>query len=372
MKREKGVTLIELLVSLLVLTIVVAISLTFFTKQLQLTTSQSRISESGQEALSAMQTLRRDIETAGYGLPWDMAGLSYNEAISSAASYNDSPYPPRAIIIDNANSRLVLKGTALGNKSVSRRWGVYDSSGVFHNGFSGTSSDYTKLNRFVANDYAIILTAGSRRLIRNGSNWSYKYSGGSLASVPMLQSNAYLAYGITNTSSPRSPFNRIDYYLSQPASLPSNCAIGTNVLYRGIMNKSGGIGPPYYPILDCVAGFYIRIGEVNGKKGDSTIFWSSSSSDPDYAYYADPSPGNEKASDERSRLKMVRVFILVQNGQKDRNYNATDNPNISTAGIYSFNVDSNTSETFDLSGITDWQNYRWKLIKMTVVPKNLY
>jgi len=366
MKREKGVTLIELMVSLLVLTIVVAISLTFFTKQLQLTTGQSRISESSQEALSAMQTLRRDIETAGYGLPWDMAGLSYNEAISSAAAYNDAPSnPPRAIIIDNANSRLVLKGTALGNKSASKHWGVYDSSGVFYNGFSGTSSDYTKLNRFVANDYAIILTAGSRKLIRNGSNWSYKYNGGGFASVPPLQSNSYLVYGISDTSSPRTPFNRIDYYLSSPASLPSNCAAGSYVLYRGIMNSSGGIGPPYYPILNCVAGFHIWLGETDSS---GKISYSSS---PDFAIA--PS-GKDKAFDERAKLKIVKVYLLVQNGKKDRNYDFKNSPEFSSPSSYNF-TDNDTSppisDGFDLSTITDWQNYRWKLIKMTVIPKNL-
>ncbi|NOZ84064.1 MAG: prepilin-type N-terminal cleavage/methylation domain-containing protein, partial [Epsilonproteobacteria bacterium] len=142
MRKECGVTLIELLVSLLIFTIVIALTLEFFTKQLTLTTNQSGISESSQEALSAMETLRRDIETAGYGLPWDMAGASYSEATpSSAAPYNDAPSnPPRAIIIDNTNSYLVLKGSTFSNNKASKHWGIYDSSGIFHNGFSETTT----------------------------------------------------------------------------------------------------------------------------------------------------------------------------------------------------------------------------------------
>jgi len=382
MKREHGVTLIELLVSLLIFTIVIALTLKFFTKQLTLTTSQSGISESSQEAMSTMETLRRDIETAGYGLPWNMAGTNYSEATSSsAAPYNDAPSnPPRAIIIDNANSYLVLKGSALNINKASKHWGVYDSSKIFHNGFSGSAaaSDYTNLNRFVPDDNAIILIADNdRRIIGSGSNWSYKYNGSDFAPPPppLLSFNhSYLVYGILNstTSSPKAPFNRIDYYIKTPGKLPANCAAHTKILYRSIMKSSTGRFTSY-PILDCVAGFHIRVGEFNGINRDTRIFWSSSPDDPNYDDYAKPPTGSTKASEERSRLKTVRVYLLVQNGKKDRNYDFRNSP-YSSSSSYSFS-DNDTSppisDSFDLSAITDWQHYRWKLIKISAVPRNL-
>ncbi len=376
MKRENGVTLIELLVSLLILTIVIGLALTFFVKQLQLTTSQSRISESSQETLSAVETMRRDIETAGYGLPWDMAGATYTEAVSSSHKpYNDAlSNPPRAIIIDNANSYLVLKGSTFSYNKASKHWGAYDSNGTFYNGFSGsTTSDYTDLNRFAIGDYAIILTAGANRLIKNGQNWRYKYDGTSFPSPPP-ESDSYLVYGInSNTSSPNSPFNRIDYYLSSPVPLPSNCAVGSKVLERSIMNSSKGSFKAY-PILDCVAGFYIRVGEFNGEPNNTKIFWSSSANDPNYADYASAAAGANKASNERARLKMVKVYLLVQNGKKDRNYDFRNSPEFSTPSSYKFtdnDISPAITDSFDLSKITDWKNYRWKLIKMSAMPKNL-
>ncbi len=367
MKRENGFTLIELLVSLLMLTIVVGLTLIFFTKQLQLTTSQSRISESSQEVLSAVETLRRDIETAGYGLPWDMAGASYSEAKSqSHTAYNDAPSnAPRAIIIDNANSYLVLKGSTFSYNKASKHWGAYDSSGVFYNGFSNsTASDYTNLNRFVKNDYAIILTAGTNVLIRNGLNWSYKYNGTSFPNPPP-ESNSYLVYGILNskTGSPKAPFNRIDYYIKTPKNLPANCAAKTKVLYRDIMKSSTG-NFTAYPILDCVAGFHIWLGQADSS---GTITYSSSP-----AFAIAPS-GADKAADERAKLKIVKVYLLVQNGEEDRNYNFQNSPEFSNPSSYKF-TDIDTSPPthyFDLSGITDWKNYRWKLIKISVIPKNL-
>ncbi len=366
MKRENGVTLIELLVSLLILTIVIGLTLTFFTKQLTLTTSQSRISESSQEELSAMETMRRDIETAGYGLPWDMAGAQYSGAISSSASlYNDAPAnAPRAIIIDNANSYLVLKGSTFSNNKASKHWGIYSRSGTFYNGFSGSAtSDYTDLNRFTKGNYAIILTAGTNRLIRNGTNWSYEYDGTSFPNPPP-ESDSYLVYGISSdTSIPKAPFNRIDYYIKTPGKLPTNCAAKSKILYRDIIKSSTG-RLTYYPILDCVAGFHIWLGVDNG---NGTITYSSL---PNFAIA--PS-GNNKAADERAKLKIVKVYLLVQNGEKDRNYNFQNSPEFSSPSSYKF-TDIDTSPPthyFDLSGITDWKNYRWKLIKISVIPKNL-
>ncbi len=364
MRRERGVTLIELLVSLLIFTIVIALTLEFFTKQLTLTTSQSRISESSEETLSAIETLRRDIQTAGYGLPWDMTGTNYSEATpSSAAPYNDAPSnPPRAIIIDNANSYLVLKGSALNINKASKHWGVYDSSKIFHNGFSGSAaaSDYTNLNRFVKNDHAIILIVDNdRRIVGSGSNWSYKYNGSDFAPPPLLAFNhSYLVYGIINsaTSSPKAPFNRIDYYIKTPGNLPTNCAAHTKILYRSIMKSSTGRFTSY-PILDCVTGFHIRLGIDNG---NGTLSYTSSP-------FA-------TAADERAKLREVRVYLLVQNGKKDRSYDFRNSPEFSLPSSYSFS-DNDTSppisDSFDLSAITDWQHYRWKLIKISAMPRNL-
>ncbi len=113
----------------------------------------------------------------------------------------------------------------------------------------------------------------------------------------------------------------------------------------------------YYPILDCVAGFHIWLGVDNG---NGVLSYTSS---PFLT-----------AADERTKLKIVKVYLLIQNGKKDINYDFRNSPEFSSSSSYSF-TDNDTSppisDSFDLSAITDWWNYRWKLIKISVVPRNL-
>lgn len=52
---------------------------------------QSKIAESNIENIIGLELLKRDIEHAGFGLPWNIpVGLTYQEASSSPASnYNE-------------------------------------------------------------------------------------------------------------------------------------------------------------------------------------------------------------------------------------------------------------------------------------------
>ncbi|MCK4278719.1 MAG: PilW family protein, partial [Desulfurellaceae bacterium] len=210
-------------------------------------------------------------------------------------------------------------------------------------------------------DRVVVMDAGSRK-ITGGSLYFTISNDANPANtdpthyaLPALPQSVYLIYGVA-TSNPGAPFNRVDYYLKDPGIPPSECATGTHTLYRGVMNSSGNFGPPYYPLLHCVADFQVGFGlDTNG---DGKInSWVDGSA-------AHPLPST--ADKIRSQLKQVRVYILVQNGTKDKDYNYPHN--LIYVGDNSIGIGRN----FALSTqITDHKHYRWKLIKLVVEPKNL-
>ena len=64
----------------------------------------------------------------------------------------------------------------------------------------------------------------------------------------------------------------------------------------------------------------------------------------------------------RNAMKVIKVYILAQNGRKDPNYQGPASIAMGEAGELSL------TRTYDLSSL---RNYRWKLYRIVVRPKNL-
>jgi len=86
------------------------------------------------------------------------------------------------------------------------------------------------------------------------------------------------------------------------------------------------------------------------------------------------------AENIRTRVKEIRIYLLAHEGQMDRSFNfqAPINPSSIRVGEPSTNVPGGNctgatvlGRDFDLNGITDWQNFRWKVYTMIVKPNNL-
>jgi hypothetical protein len=68
----------------------------------------------------------------------------------------------------------------------------------------------------------------------------------------------------------------------------------------------------------------------------------------------------------RKHLKLIKVYILAQDGGKDLNYTNTD-----TAMPVGIAGEANAlAHTINLT-LPNYQNYRWKLYRIVVKPKNL-
>jgi hypothetical protein len=69
------------------------------------------------------------------------------------------------------------------------------------------------------------------------------------------------------------------------------------------------------------------------------------------------------AESVRNSLKLVKVFILAQNGKMDRNYTSPASYDLFDSG------ESSLGRTYTLAGTMT--NYRWKVYRIVVRPKNL-
>ncbi len=367
-----GFSFLEFLVSLAILAIVIGIPFKIFVHEVKQTVKEVGISKKTLENIPVLEIIRKDIETAGFGLPWNMNGMIYSEAISSETNlysfdptlFNDSPENvPRAIVgkrdpLGKQFSYLVLKGTILGLNKAAKHWTYINKDNILNIWPFSNPSNYNNIKR---GDNVILINASNRALVGGNLYFNISKDADELDTkpsdygLPWLQRSVYLIYGINNsltdTSSLRAPFNRIDYRLYAQTSSPSDCASGTYTLARAIMRQSDG-AIVSYPLLHCVADFQVYFeldtngdGVVDNCTQDLTSF---------------------SAKQIRKELKEVKVFLLVQNGVKDINYNFPY-PTVSVGD----NTTVCTPHSFDMTRIHDYRHYRWKILSVVAVPKNL-
>jgi len=363
MRSVKAFTLLELLLALFI-SVLVMVSLFYsFNSILKSQVQQSKIAETNLISLLSLEIMRKDLEMAGFGLPWDLSSITYFEAVSDGAetpspdAFNDAPSGvPRAVMIGdnvsvNNSDVLVIKATIVNYDSpVAQKYGI-----LSNNGTSWGTRDYS-LEPLEEGDHYIILDIDDanndglpdRKLISSSSFW-YCSSIFSCALFSLLNSNkAYLYLGISS-STPRMPFNRVDYYLKRPdpPDFPDYCSPNSYELYRAVIKHDDGTRDPQ-PILDCVMDFQVAFGVDNDTDG-LINFWTSDLS-------------SLTPEDLRKQLKQVRVFILAQEGGFDPNFQADSSYDLG-------DEDTGVLSSFSPSG--DDVHYRWRVLKLVVNPLNM-
>lgn len=392
---KRGFSLIELLVVMGLLGIVLAITTGNFITLARALKGESKIAETEVEKIVGLEILRQDIENAGYGLPWHVdtenwAALSgYTEAETQTVcdavnitDYDDAPNnAPRAIISGNnacqdSSDYLVIKSTVVRNHQEAQKW-TY----IWNNGISNQVNSWATGADNIANSTRVI-AINPKQNIQDNVLMTYPQGGGiafysQFSSVSTVYSpkpsEVYLLFGIgsdnTLDNTLRMPFNRADYYISK-SDVPARCANGTGVLEKATLRHSNGQLSDYSPLLDCVADFQVVYGVDITNPIDGRID----------CYTNDlTTPGITDAQNTRERIKEIRIYVLAHEGQMERDYrfgNSTvrvgdNSDNSGLNGCDSSGVDNVLGRDFDLTGITNWQNYRWKVYTLVVSPDNL-
>ncbi len=363
MKRTAGFTLIELLLTTLIFVFAILGATQMFTGLLNQYKQESKIVETSVEGIVGLDLFRRDIESAGYGLPWkDLA--TYQEIDvgkdAYAAGFNDATTSaPRAIVSgDNtADARyapgtdyLVIKSISVAGSNISHKWTFL------------YNDDTTKVWGVAAEDLSptdrvIVLEpvdsgkgSGTLSHLDPGPGFSTQFSNIADFTSSIL---TRVVYGVHDSVDLSMPFNRADYYVSAPGApdVPTRCAPGTGILYKAVVSHTTNDLDTPTPLLDCVADMQVvfhldtdKDGEVDNKSQDITAL---------------------TADDVREQVRKVFVYILAQEGQYDGSYNHGTN------SIFVGEAGPNLGRLYDLTAIPDGSHYRWKLYTLVVQPANL-
>jgi hypothetical protein len=189
-------------------------------------------------------------------------------------------------------------------------------------------------------------------LVMNGTDYYTQFSAASFPSTftPTVAAERYVIYGV-DSGNLRMPFNRADYYIARPTTnMSPSCAPNTGILYKATVRQTDGTSDAM-PVMDCVADMQVIFRRDTNGDGvaDATTADISALS----------------AQQIRETVKEVRVYVLAQEGQRDRSYSQIT----STVTVGEFGQGS----VFDLSATigTGWQNYRWKVYTLVIKPKQL-
>jgi len=369
---RRGLTLIELIVVMGIFLGVILITTNAFNTIVVRSAQQTKVAETQIQGAVGLELLRGDLERAGFGLPWTFSTpITYAEATftnaSTASLFNDAPSgAPRAIVsgtttFNGGSDYLVIKSTLADANETAKKWTTvaFDTGGKSIRVWDDADRDFVtaELVTVIKND--LITTPPTRRLMASSAtSFSSTFGLYSTLTLPHQNGDTFEVYGVHPSTALRMPFNRVDYYLKRPAKIPQTCAPNTGILYRSTVSQANGAQSAGVPLLDCVADMQVVYGLDSGNNGFVNAHRSAGW-------------GAGLADDLRNELKEVRVYILAQEGKRDRLYNY---PSSTIEVGESFdNGETLEGREFNLEGVIgpDYKYYRWKVYTIVVRPKNL-
>jgi len=369
-RRNAAFSLIELMIAMAIVMVVLYAAINFFIVSVRQYKVQTKITETNVEGILGLELLRQDLESLGFGLPWN--GLvSYTERTGVNAqivALNDSPNAPRAVLsvndpgfTINNSDYLVIKSARVGMSDAAGKWTTLTQANLKRSWTPNTEN-------LVGSDYVIVLAVGStdanrRSLVTSGTFYTPYTTAGTSGFVPVEPYSANIIYGIDNVS-PARPFNRAEYYIDT-TGVPQRCAPNTGVLVKAVVaHDPSGTTPTLLPLLDCVADMQVLYGLDTDLNPATNLVWEDS-----LALFPQ---GPTAAADIRAQLAEVRVHILAQEGQRDDSY-AYPYDNVTVGSESHGRSFVFTDHLFTSSGnvINNFKHYRWKVYNIVVKPKNL-
>jgi len=338
MNNERGVSLVELLVVLAIFSVVMAWVYATYLAQVRHSTREYMLAESEMEIEIAKNIIERDIMMAGYGIADNYGPLSIDPLqVSSAEAASGS-----------SSDSLVLRGTGIGILSrCAMAWSYITSKGppVIYKTWTDGRENVGRSDR------VIYLEPNTREILTDASKAIF-----TLPDVPPGAAEGTLVYGLHSDSADL-PYYTVQYLIGGTAS--SICSPGTQNLLRA---ESRNDDPPSSssrePILNCVRDFQVAFGLDTNNDG-SIDLWDNGVTLPSY----------DRQTLKR-RLKQVRLYILLQQGNRDPDftYSNPDNPG-DGATIRVGDISLGTGRDTTLTA--KQRKYRWRILNLSVTPRNL-
>jgi prepilin-type N-terminal cleavage/methylation domain-containing protein len=370
-RRNAAFTLVELMIAMAIVMLVLYAAINFFILSVRQYKVQTKITETNVEGILGLELFRQDLESLGFGLPWNDL-VSYTERTGVDAlivALTDSPNAPRAVLsVDdpaftlNNSDYLVIKSARVGMSDAAGKWTTLTQANIKRAWTPNTEN-------LVGSDYAIVLAVGStdanrRSLVTSGTFYAPYTTAGTSGFVPVEPYSANIIYGIGDVP-PVRPFNRAEYFIDTSA-VPQHCAPNTGVLVKAVVaHDAAGTTPTLLPLLDCVADMQIVYGRDADLNPATDPLWTD-----DITPFFPAGPA--AAANLRAQLEEVHVHILAQEGQRDDSYAYPgDNVAVGSEGVNRDFVF--TSQGFTSSGnvANNFKHYRWKVYNIVVKPKNL-
>jgi prepilin-type N-terminal cleavage/methylation domain-containing protein len=383
---NRGFSLIELVVVMGIFLTVMLITSSAFKLIANSSSQQSKSAETLIEGIVGLEVLRADLQQAGFGLPWafqnPIAASAYVESVMGAnmpqssfwpvgdpsLNFNDAstgvprPIQSASTNFNSGSKYIVIKSTAAATNDTAKKWTTVSFVGgakVPPRVWGDSSRDLAATDRVIVVKNNLITTPPTRQLMVTASTGNYYtlFNNHSTLMTSHVDGDTYQVYGVApgNLSM---PFNRADYYIMTPTTMPQGCAPHTGVLYKANISHSGGGYAPLggIPLVDCVADMQIVYGLDTDNGGRVNL-------------HTTTAPAS--ASGQRAQIKELRVYILVQEGKKDIFFHYPS-PTIDVGE--SFDGGATVSgRTFNLPTIigAGWDSYRWKVYTIVVRPLNL-
>ncbi len=95
-RRNPGFSILELVIAFAIVMLVLAAATTFFISTVRQYKVQTKIIETNVEGILGLELLRQDLESLGFGLPWDNVAVLQRGQRCGSGMLNDAPnVPPR-------------------------------------------------------------------------------------------------------------------------------------------------------------------------------------------------------------------------------------------------------------------------------------
>jgi len=316
MTSNKGFTLIEVLVTMIIVSVVISVSYYTFNQLLKNIRTEGHTVEATMDKIVGLELIRLDIEHAGYGISNDETCpvVRWRNSDDTCDSVTDG---------DN----LILRSTLNNTNLKTFGWLVIDCE-------SGDNwSDHIVLDQrkdSSVNDLVLLDYRHQYAFTANGTSTSCPNSGNFIG-FPFDDTGANACLGGQTCT-------RVVYTLSQSQPLES-CQGDTRNLLRKVGNGNG------VPVLNCVADWDVRFWLDTDGDGSADTVTSGASLPAD-------------ASTVRNQLKAISIFALVQEGYYDPKYQFDGNVTVDDGN------GGDVTLTFP-AGCTSCRNYHWKVIKLT-------